>query len=669
MLMISWRKGFLPALCACAFLPQAVWSQSVTASNTNEIVVTPFRTESSIGQVGSAVTVIRREEIEKWGAQTLADVLRAAPGVSVTQNGGPAGLATLRLRGAEARHSMVMIDGVRIGDPSSTGGEFDFSALAANDIERIEILRGPQSALYGSEAMGGVVNIITRKGKRDAKASVSVEGGSYGTRAATGSVSGGTATTDYALSLSGFTTDGFSNYGHNLPRITRTLSAPLEKDPAEKASLSARLGWQLQDTLRFDVGLIAMMNNNHYDFGSDAAYNTIYDDPFNRTRNRAVQVWSKGSMDFLDGQWRSSVKLFANRTDRFSGNIGYYNNYSLFGANALDFRGERYGVDWQNEVKLGAFGKMVLGATTETETALASNEALPRGSSTRLITADSSQSTQSLYAVHQFALGERLNLSLSGRLDHTEISDFATWRTTAAYLLPESGTKLRSSLGTGAKSPSLYQRFSESGSNNLESEKNIGVDVGFDQDLFDKQASLGVTLFNQHYSNLIDWHNDQSCTPYQYNNLIGCYYNINRMHSYGLEQTLDIVLRPDVLKLKSSYTFQIAQDDKTHLALLRRPQHQGMVSLVYTGIERVEIEPRLYLTGHRADSYWDDASFSAIRTRLAPYARFDLRTSYKLTDSVTAYLRAENLTNAHYQDVYNYGITGRAVYLGAKASW
>lgn len=666
MLMIAWRKGILPALFACAFLPQAVLSQSVTPNDKNEIVVTPFRTESSIGQVGSAVTVIRREEIEKWGAQTLADVLRAAPGVSVTQNGGPAGLATLRLRGAEARHSMVMIDGVRIGDPSSTGGEFDFSALAANDIERIEILRGPQSALYGSEAMGGVVNIITRKGKRDAKASVSVEGGSYGTRAATGSVSGGTATTDYALSLSGFTTDGFSNYGHNLPRITRNLSAPLEKDPAEKASLSARLGWQPQDTLRFDVGLIAMMNNNHYDFGSDAAYNTIYDDPFNRTRNRAVQVWSKGSMDFLDGQWRSSVKLFANRTDRFSGNIGYYNNYSLFGANALDFRGERYGVDWQNEVKLGALGKMVLGATTETETALASNEALPRGSSTRLITADSSQSTHSLYGVHQFALGERLNLSLSGRLDHTEISDFATWRTTAAYLLPESGTKLRSSLGTGAKSPSLYQRFSEYGSNSLQPEKNFGVDAGIDQDLFSQRVTASLTAFSLHYDNLIGYGQVASCSASQ---IFGCYYNVDRAHSYGVEQALRVSVLPDQLQLHTSYTFQIAQDDKTHLALLRRPQHQGMVSLVYSGIERVEIEPRLYLTGHRADSYWDDASFSSVRTRLAPYARFDLRTSYKLTDTVTAYLRAENLTNAHYQDVYNYGITGRAFYLGAKASW
>ena len=397
MSMILVRKAVRPALLACLLLPQAALSQSQmpSASSGNEIVVTPFRSETSIGQVGSAVTVIKREEIEKWGAQSLADVLRAVPGVSVTQNGGPAGLATLRLRGAEARHSMVMLDGVRIGDPSSTGGEFDFSALAANDIERIEILRGPQSALYGSEAMGGVVNIITRKGKRDAKASVSVEGGSYGTRAATASVSGGTSETDYALSVSGFSTDGFSNYGHNIPRITRNLTAPLEKDPAEKASLSARVGWQPQETIRLDAGIIAMMNNNHYDFGSDSNYLTVYDDPFNRTRNRTMQAWTKGSMDFMDGQWRSAVKLFANRTDRLSGNVGYYSpDYSLFGANALDYRGERYGIDWQNDVKLGALGKMVLGATTETETAYSTNEALPRRSSTLYVTGDGSYRDQ-----------------------------------------------------------------------------------------------------------------------------------------------------------------------------------------------------------------------------------------------------------------------------------
>ena len=672
MSMILVRKAVRPALLACLLLPQAALSQSQipSASSGNEIVVTPFRSETSIGQVGSAVTVIKREEIEKWGAQSLADVLRAVPGVSVTQNGGPAGLATLRLRGAEARHSMVMLDGVRIGDPSSTGGEFDFSALAANDIERIEILRGPQSALYGSEAMGGVVNIITRKGKRDAKASVSVEGGSYGTRAATASVSGGTSETDYALSVSGFSTDGFSNDGHNIPRITRNLTAPLEKDPAEKASLSARVGWQPQETIRLDAGIIAMMNNNHYDFGSDSNYLTVYDDPFNRTRNRTMQAWTKGSMDFMDGQWRSAVKLFANRTDRLSGNVGYYSpDYSLFGANALDYRGERYGIDWQNDVKLGALGKMVLGATTETETAYSTNEALPRRSSTLYVTGDASQSTQSVYAIHQIPLGDRLSLSLGGRVDHTEINDFATWRTTAAYLLPETDTKLRASVGTGAKSPSLYQRFSAYGSNLLQPEKNLGIDAGFDQDLFNKRVTASFTWFDLRYDNLINYGQSTTCTTFQNNTLGGCYFNVDRAHSYGFEQSMTVALIPDQLQLKSSYTFQIAQDEASHQALLRRPQHQGMVSLVYTGFERLEIEPRLYLVGHRADSYWDDASFSSIRTRLAPYARFDLRSSYKITETVSAYIRAENLTNAHYQDIYNYGITGRAFYVGAKATW
>jgi vitamin B12 transporter len=312
---------------------------------------------------------------------------------------------------------------------------------------------------------------------------------------------------------------------------------------------------------------------------------------------------------------------------------------------------------------------MVLGATTETETAFTSNQALPRRSSTLYVTGDASQSTQSIYAIHQIPLGDHLSLSLGGRVDHTEISDFATWRTTAAYLLSETDTKLRASVGTGAKSPSLYQRFSVSGSNNLQPEKNIGIDAGIDQDLLNKRMKIAITVFDQRYNNLIDWHNDTSCTTLQNITGNGCFYNINKAHSYGLEQAIDIVLRPDILKLKSSYTFQIAQDEASHLALLRRPQHQGMVSLVYTGFERMEIEPRLYLVGHRADSYWDDASFSSIRTRLAPYARFDLRSSYKITESVSAYIRAENLTNAHYQDIYNYGITGRAFYVGAKATW
>ena len=656
--------GATSMLSLIAFLTHSIHLHAETpVLSGSEIVVTPFRSEMEISRSGSAITVIRADDIQKWGAQTLADVMRAVPGVSITQNGGPAGLATLRLRGAEARHSMVMIDGIRIGDPASTGGEFDLSAVAANDIERIEILRGPQSALYGSEAMGGVVNIITRKGKRDPKASLTIEGGSYGARSFTGSVSGGTRDVDYAISASGFGNDGFSGYGHNIPRITRNLASPLEHDPAQKASFSARFGWQPQQDMRFDFGMISMLNNNHYDLSSG-------DDPFNRTRNQTTQIWSKATFDLFDGQLRSSAKVFANRTDRHAGNVGYFDpNYMSYGPNSLDYRGDRYGIDVQNDLKLGSYGLLIFGIASEAETAFSSNQALPRGSATRYITGDASQNTQSAYVMHQLPLGERLSVSLGSRIDYTDPNRFATWRATASYAISETGTKLRSSIGTGAKSPSLYQRFSEYGSTTLRPEDNIGFDIGIDQDFLDKRLQSSTTAFETRYQNLINFGSNPNCTMMQNTNFGGCYFNVDQARSRGVEQTLVLALVPDLWRVKTSYTFMLAEDQSTHTALLRRPQHQAMASLTYLGFDRIEIEPRLTFVGHRIDIYYDDATFLSTRVALAPYAKLDVLASYKFDDTYMAYIRAENLTNAHYEDIRGFGTAGRSVNVGLRATW
>ncbi len=157
-----------------------------------DLVVTATRTPLAISQAGSAISVITSEEIARESPKSVANAFRRVPGLSVVETGGPGGTTSVRIRGGEARHTLVLIDGVRVNDPSSGSAEFDFANLVATDIERIEVLRGPQSALYGSDAMGGVINIITRKGKGAPRVSASVEGGSYGTKAARAAVLGST---------------------------------------------------------------------------------------------------------------------------------------------------------------------------------------------------------------------------------------------------------------------------------------------------------------------------------------------------------------------------------------------------------------------------------------------------------------------------------------------
>ena len=215
------RFAFAPSLVLAvttAFIPLSGMAQQLPQGTENlpVLVVSPLRSPLALSRSGSAVTVIRREQIRAWGSKSIADVLRASPGVDITETGGPGSLSYLSLRGAGAGQTLVLIDGIRVGDTSSTSGDFDFSTLSTHDIERIEVLRGPQSALYGSDAMGGVVNIITRKGARKPRTTLSLEGGSFGTFSSTLSTSGATDKLSYAFSIHGFHTDGFSRYGYRI---------------------------------------------------------------------------------------------------------------------------------------------------------------------------------------------------------------------------------------------------------------------------------------------------------------------------------------------------------------------------------------------------------------------------------------------------------------------
>jgi vitamin B12 transporter len=205
-----------------------------------DIVVTPTRTPQAISKAGSSITVLDEEDIAKASPGTITDLFRQVPGVSLTQSGGAGATQTVRLRGMDARHTLVMIDGIRVNDPSTPTGEFDFSNLILTDIERIEVLRGPQSALYGSDAMGGVIHIITRKGKGAPTFKIQAEGGSYGTKSLSGSVSGGNDTISYAFGASTYHTAGFSSWGYRIGRLKPVVPWGLEPDGAIRQALTGK---------------------------------------------------------------------------------------------------------------------------------------------------------------------------------------------------------------------------------------------------------------------------------------------------------------------------------------------------------------------------------------------------------------------------------------------
>ena len=610
-----------------------------------EIVVTPSRSPEAIQRSGSAVTVIRSEEIEKAGIKSGADLFRAVPGAFVVEDGGPGQSARIRLRGSDVAHTLVLIDGVRANDPSNTDGHFDFANLVPTDIERIEVLRGPQSALYGSDAIGGVINIITRKGRGGYRGFAEVEGGSYGTIAGRTGISGGTKDFDYSLALSGLQTEGFSAYGYRIPRITRMLTERLDKDGGKRWGGMAKFAWRPVEGLEIETGLTHAYNQAKFDFSTGDAPNIGF--------GTTTSGFLRANLDLLDGRLRNSLTVNGMVTDR------HYKYEDPFFPSFAKFRGERAAIGYQGDLRLDQFGKLTFGGQIEHERYRASGTYSDRLNVERI--------TRSAFILHQLPVGERFDLSLGARMDDVEKADrFVTWRATGAYRITEWGTKLRASAGTGAKAPALDQMFNPSyGNPDLKNEHSLGFDAGIDQSLFGGRANLSLTAFQNRYRDLIQY-TSAGCLPTQF---FGCYFNVGRAETKGVEAAGDAVLVEGLLSARASYTFMTSQDKDTGLSLIRRPQHSGVVSLKWTPFEGLSIEPSLRLVGARFDRTSDPVTFAPLRVRLAPYARLDVRADYQVHKNLNLYIRAENITGARYEEVRNYGTTGRAVYAGARATW
>lgn len=652
------RRVALAGASLLAFQSQSL-AQSQQAAVLPELVVTsPNRIAQTPEKAGSAITIIRGDDLAKGGPSALKEALQAVPGLSIYESGGVGGLSNVSLRGASPGQSLVLIDGIRVGDPSAIAGEVNFGSLALGDVERIEVLRGPQSALYGSDAMGGVINIVTRKGAREMRRTVSIEAGRYGTLSTRASVSGATDSLSYAFSVNQIHSDGFSRYGYRINRITSTLPKPLEADSTDKVGASGKVVYDPGNGVSLEVG--ATLQTNLYQFDNPGAWVPANrDNPFERGHDRVSQIYARAKVDMLDGKLSNKVTVFANETNRVSRLVqscfdAVFNSYDC----NLYYKGRRYGAEYQGDLRLGVLGMLIFGARLEEEKAQTAEKWFS-GFTDKQPRIDASQTTRSIFALHQMTLGERLHVSLGGRVDSIiNGPTFATWRATAAYDLSEYGTKLRASIGTGAKAASLYQRFSEYGTPGLQAEKSLGMDVGIDQTLFANRLKLSAGLFDNRFSNLIDY----TFVPCNAAQPFGCYLNIGKARTSGAELSAEAVLVPEVWRARASYTYLVAEDLNTRVELARRPRHKGVFSLIYSGIDKLEVEARVSIIGNRLND-----AFSY--TRLPAYGKLDMRAEYKVNDVFSVFARAENLTNARYEEVLNYGIAGRSFFGGVKATW
>lgn len=630
-----------------------------------EITLTADRIPTSIQRTGSAVTVISAEEVQKRNQGSLVDVLRSVPGVDVSETGGPGATTAIRLRGANSGQTLVLIDGVRANDPGGASGEFDGAIIAPGLIDRIEVLRGPQSALYGSDAIGGVVNIITKKGRGKPVFSLGVEGGSYGTLGTTGSVSGSTGPWSYALSGTAQRSEGFSRYGYRIGRLNNVNNingvpgGKLEADGYSRLGGFGRFGYDPGTGFRFNIGLMHVDTDQKY----DAAFGAFPDTPAT-ARRKFSQVSAQAELDTFDRTITHSLQVFANRTERQFEDVTLARVTGVLretNRTITDFNGDRIGAEYQATWRLQQLGSVIAGGRWEQERAdsFSTNVIPAPGPKTR--TLGVSQDTMSAFALWQWPATERLNLSLGGRFDKvSDSTGFPTWRATVSYRILETGTKLRTSAGTGAKAPTLFQRFSpQFGTPQLDPETSFGFDAGIDQDFLNGRLTVSATYFSNRIRNLINFQSGPPCLATQ---TAGCYVNVARAATSGVEIGAKATLIDGWLAANAAYTYLDARDKRTDRLLARRAPHSARFALQITPTSQILIEPSVVVMSHRF-------SGNNETQRLAPFARFDIRAQYQWNETWRAHIRAENVTNARYQDVFNYGTTGRAIYAGLAATW
>ncbi|HLT78543.1 MAG TPA: TonB-dependent receptor [Ferrovibrio sp.] len=600
------------------------------------VSVTANRVETPAAEVGSAVTIINGAELRQRQTQLVSDVLREVPGVAISRSGGVGSTTQVYLRGSENNQTLVLIDGIEVNDPA-LGSYFDFAHLLAADIERIEVLRGPQSALYGSDAAGGVINIVTRRGAGQPVVSGAFEAGSYNTYQANASVRGGGERYHFMLGGIDYRTSGISKANEE--------AGNRENDRYDNQTLFTKFGVSPTEILSFDfVGRYTYFDGEYDDFPASAAA-----DSDDRTRGSYIYGRGQGKLALLDGRWEHILGAAYMESD--SNSTGAFD-----GSN----HGEKTKFDYQTNL---LFDTPSFANASHTLTFLAEKENETfRSSFTTPRTTREIDST-GFVGMYKIGLFERLFLTGAVRQDQNDrFEDARTYRTTAAYLFPDSDTKLRASWGTGVKNPTMSELYgftaTYQGNPNLQPEESRGWDVGVDQGLLGGKVQVGATYFDQRIDNLIETGATSA------SNVDG------ESRIRGIE--LEVAARPvDRLTLRGSYTYMKTEAPETGEQLTRRPSQMASLNAHYRFADnRTSVNLGVLYNGRRVDNdYSTGFGANASRITLNGYALVNLGAAYKVTDAVEIYGRIENLLDKEYEEVYTYETLGRAGYVGVRATF
>lgn len=645
---------FLFALFALLVFSQIAFTQNSIIQKTdtsgfyrmNEVVISATKTLSNSVELANSISVIDSEQISNSNSNNVFDVLRNETGISFTRQGGNGTLSNIYIRGANSSHTLVLIDGVEVNLTNDPGGLYDFSALPIDNIDRIEVLRGPQSTLYGSDALAGVINIITKKGNDSPRFSLLTEGGSYNSYKAQLGVNGSLQELTYSVALSRTGSDGFSNA---LEKYGNT-----EKDGYTFNNLSSIIGYNINENTQVNFYTRFTKSKSDYDqFGG-----VFGDDPTYVFNQEELSLRGEGKIKLFDGRLNQKIGLsFFRNLRKYSYDTSASN---IFYSHSL-YDGRKYKLDWQNDFQLNESNLFISGVDFEyeemsSEYFFLNYVGLPDYAS---IFPLRNSKTISSYIQDQLNLGNMFFASAGIRYDHhNQFGSQITYRFAPAFLITGTSTKIKATVGTGFKAPSLFNLYDPTyGNENLKPEKSFGWDVGAEQFLSKENFSIGVTYFDNKFSDMFGFDNVTFQTI-----------NINKVETNGVEVFTKVILF-DYLTLKANYTFTKAVDKSENTPdyckkLLRRPENKIGLLIDYSFIEKANLNAELIWVGSRED--FDFSNFT--RVEMKNYLLANFAAHYNLFNFLRLNIRIENLLDTDYEEVFGYGTAGLSFYGGIQLS-
>ena len=633
------QSPVLHARCMALFI--SFVSSQVMAQPVSEAmeVITVSATPININDAGSSVSVISRQNILDRNAGSVQDLLREIPGFSVNQQGSHGAVTQVRIRGAEANQVLVLINGIEVNDLAQ-GSEFDFSQISTNDIERIEIVRGPQSALWGSDAMAGVIHIITMPNTHDSSFDASLETGSFSTQRATFSANLGSSRHQTKLSV-----DYLDSDGTNIARNGN------EDDGLENLTVSLAGRYAASDNLSLSYTIRHTDKTSEFDaidffttgLPVDADYET--DSTYLYSGVSITQIVS----DSIDHSLKASRTDTDNKTsasnpdkDETSGvrdTFRYQFNY-LDGANHLSLRVEHETEEYKQRGTSSFFGDPNQNLDAKTDS----------------------------FAAEYRYVGERFNYSLSGRHDkNSEFDDSNSWRMTGNFKLSQA--TLFASVGESIKNPTFTERFgfftNFIGNPDLEPEESLHWEIGARTSLLNDKLELAATYFNADLENEINgFVFDAGTGGFTSGNIDGESKRKGVELAFGYTQS-------ERFDLRATYTYLDATQqgfNGSDVTEVRRPEHTGSLTMNYRW-QQAGLNFSVSYTGTQEDNFFPPFPPFQERVELNAFTLVSLSGYYNLNDLVTVTARIENLADENYEQVYGFASPGIGGHLGFRLKW